>query len=120
MIDKIKRIAIAIQGLRLPSLFLGLFSLTALIVIILFFPSNQANRLIIPSIVGLLWGMGTYLFVVTFRSAPTEPTRSLSFFGKIKYALTRAWYWLISVILILGVIWTIVITIRMVSIWLRG
>jgi len=120
MIDKIKRLAIAIQVFRLPSLLLGLISLTALIIIILFFPSDQDTRLIIPLIVGLLWGTGIYLFIVTFRSAPKEPSRPLSLFGKMKYAVTRAWYWLISMILIFGAVWTIIITIRMVSIWLKG
>jgi len=119
MINKIKRVAIAIQVFRLPSLLLGLISLTALIIIILFFPSDQDTRLIIPCIVGLLWGTGIYLFIVTFRSAPKEPSRPLSLFGKMKYAFTRAWYWLISVILIFGAVWTIVITIRMFSILLK-
>ena len=120
MIDKMMRAAIAIQILRLPSLLLGLISLTGLIIIILFFPSDQDTRLIIPCIVGLLWGMGTYLFIITFGSIPTEPSKSLRFFDKMKYALARAWYWLISLILIFGAVWTIVITIRMVSILLKN
>jgi hypothetical protein len=88
-------------------------------VIILFFPSDQDTRLIIPSIVGFLWGTGTYAFIVTFRSAPNIPSRPLGFIGKIKHAFTRAWYWFISLILLLGTVAIIVITIRMISIWLR-
>jgi hypothetical protein len=119
MIYKFKRIAVAIQVLRLPCLSLGLISLAALIVIILFFPSDQDTRLIIPSIVGFLWGMGTYSFIVTFRSAPDNPSRPLSIFGKIKHAYTRAWYWFISLTLLFGTVSIIIITIRMILIWLR-
>jgi hypothetical protein len=120
MIEKFKRMAVAIQVLRLPSLTVGLICLALLVVIILFFPSDQDNRLIIPSIVGFLWGMGTYTFIVTFRSAPNNPSKPLSLLGKIKFTFTRAWYWLISVILLFGTVALIVITIRMVSILLKG
>lgn len=119
MIDKFKRMAVAIQVLRLPCLSLGLISLTSLAVIILFFPSDQDTRLIIPSIVGFLWGIGTYAFIVTFRSAPNNPSRTLGLIGKIKHAITRVWYWLISLILIFGTVAIIIITIRMISIWLK-
>lgn len=120
MIDKFKRMAVAIQVFRLPSLSVGLICLAALVVIIIFFPSDQDARLIIPSVVGFLWGIGTYSFIVTFRSAPNNPSRPLSLIGKIKHAFTRAWYWFISLILLLGTAAVIVITIRMISIWLRG
>ena len=120
MIDKFKRIALAIQALRLPFLLIGLISLTSLVVIILFFPSDQENRLLIPSMVGFLWGMGIYAFILTFRSAPDNPSRPLSLLGKITLTVTRAWYWLIGVILLIGTIAMIVITIRMTSIWLRN
>jgi hypothetical protein len=66
MIDSLKRAAQAIQVLRLPSLIIGLISLVLLAVTILFFTSDQGDRYIIPSIIGLLWGMATYSFIVTF------------------------------------------------------
>jgi hypothetical protein len=119
MIDPLKRIAVAIQWLRLPSLTLGLICLTSLAVMILFFPSDHDARWIIPCMVGFLWGAGTYLFIDTFRSAPDKPSRPLGLLGKMKYAFTRAWYWLISMILIIGTIAAIVTTVRMVSIWMR-
>jgi len=119
MIKKLKRMAVAIQLLRLPSLLLGLISLTSLIVIIFFSPSGQDTHLIIPCIVGSIWGIGIYSFIITFQSVPKERSMPLSLFGKMKYAFTRAWYWLIGIIFIFGAIWTIVMTIRMISILVK-
>ena len=119
MIDKFKRIAQAIQVLRLPSLMLGLISLASLVATIFIFASDQGDRYIIPCIIGLLWGMATYSFIVTFRALPDKPNVSPRFFGKLKHAITRVWYGLISLIFIGATVAIFVITIRMILIWLR-
>ena len=119
MIDKFKRVAQAIQMLRLPSLWIGLISLTSLVVNVLFFAPDQGSRFIIPCIVGLLWGMSTYAFIVTFRAVPEKPIAPLKFFGKLKHTMTRAWYGLISVIVLGATLATVAVTIRMISIWFR-
>ncbi len=73
MIDKLKRLALSIQVLRLPSLSVGLISLISLVVVILFFASEQDTLFLIPCIVGFLWGMSAYTFIVTFRAVPENP-----------------------------------------------
>jgi hypothetical protein len=119
MIDKLKRLALSIQVLRLPSLSVGFISLISLVVIILFFESEQDALFVIPCIVGFLWGISAYTFIVTFRAVPQKPSTQLRFFGKLKYAITRIWYWLLSVVFLGATVALIVVTIRMVSIWLR-
>jgi hypothetical protein len=119
MIDGLKRMAQAIQVLRLPSLVLGLISLASLVATVFFFTSDQGDRYIIPSIIGLLWGMATYSFIVTFRALPDKPNTSPRFFGKLKHAVARVWYGLISLIFIGAAVTVLVITIRMILIWLR-
>lgn len=119
MIDYFKRVAQAIQMLRLPSLWVGLISLASLVVMVLFGPSDKGSLLIIPCIVGWLWGMSAYAFIVTFRAVPEKPTAPLKFFGKLKHAMTRTWYGLISVIVLGATLAMIVITVRMISIWFR-
>ena len=120
MIDTFKRMAQAIQVLRLPSLGVGLTSLASLAVIVLFFAGGQADRLIIPFSVGLLWGLSTYSFIVTFRAVPDKPDTPLRFFSRVTYTITRLWYGVVSLFFLGASAAILVVTIRMVSIWLRG
>lgn len=120
MIDTLKRIAQAIHVLRLPSLGVGLISLTSLVAIVLFFSAGQGDRFIIPFSVSLLWGLSTYSFIVTFRAVPDKPSGSLSFFSKLKHTIARLWYGLVSLFFIGATVALLVVTIRMVSIWLRS
>ena len=119
MIDKLKRLALSIQVLRLPSLSVGLISLISLVVVILFFEFEQDTLFVIPCIVGFLWGMSTYSFIVTFRSIPQEPSTPLRLYGKLKHTITRVWYWLLSVVFLGATAAIFVVTIRMISIWFR-
>jgi hypothetical protein len=109
----------AIQALCLPSLWIGLASLASLAVVLLLFAAEQDARYLIPCMVGLFWGLGTYSFIVTFRAVPGKPKTPLRRLGKLKYIITRLWYGLIAVIFIGGTAAILVITIRMVLIWLR-
>ncbi|MBR9987131.1 MAG: hypothetical protein KFF68_14615 [Desulfosarcina sp.] len=119
MIDKLKRMAQAIQVLRLPSLGIGLISLASLVVIVLFFAAEKGDRFIIPFSVSLLWGLSTYSFIVTFRAVPDKPNAPLKCFRKLKHAITRLWYGLVSLFFLGATLAIIVVTIRMVAIWLR-
>ena len=119
MIDRLKRMAQAIQVLRLPSLWVGLISLGSLVVILLFFAAGQGDRFIIPFSVSFLWGLSTYSFIVTFRAVPDKPNASLRFFGKLKHSISRAWYGLVSLFFLGATAAILVVTIRMVLIWLR-
>lgn len=120
MIDKLQRIAKAIQILRLPSLFVGATALALLVVIILVLAPPQGDRLVIPCIVGLLWGLSMYVFIVTFGTVPERPGPELTFFSKLKQKFVRTWYGLIGLFFIGATIAIIIITIRMVLIWLRS
>lgn len=119
MIDTLKRMAQAIQMLRLPSLGVGLISLASLLVIVLFFAGGQGDRFIIPFSVGWLWGLSTYSFIVTFRAVPDKPNAPLKFFGKLKHTVTRLWYGVVGLFFLGATAAMLVVTIRMVSIWLR-
>ena len=119
MINKLQRIAQAIQMLRLPSISVGLISLASMVVIIFISESTEGDRFIIPCFVGLLWAMSTYSFIVTFRSVPEKASKTLRFFSKLKHNIYRGWYWFISVVFLGTTVAVILLTYRMVSIWLR-
>ena len=119
MIDRLQRIARAIQFLRLPIVAFGLLSLASLVVILLTSVSHDGDRFLIPSSVGVLWALGTYSFIETFRLVPEKADKSLGFFARLKRRFSRAWYWLVSMIFIGTTLIAIYLTSRLVSIWLQ-
>ena len=119
MIDKLQRIAQAIQILRLPSIAVGLISLASMVVIMFISKSHESDRFLLPSIVGLLWAISTYSFLVTFRSVPEKANKSLKFFSKLKRIIYRGWYWFLGVVFLGTTVAVMFVTYRMVSIWLR-
>lgn len=118
MIDKLQGIAKAIQILRLPSIAVGLISLASMVAIIFISKSHESDRFLIPSIVVLLWAISTYTFIVTFHSVPKKVNKSMKFFSKLKRNINRSWYWFIGVVFVGTTIAVMVLTFRMVSIWL--
>ena len=118
MIDKLQGIAQAIQILRLPSIAVGLISLASMVAIIFISKSHESDLFLIPSIVGLLWAISTYSFIVTFRSVPKKANKSLKFFSKLKRNINRGWYWFIGVVFLGTTVAVMFVTFRMVSIWL--
>ena len=120
MIDKLQRISQATQILRLPSIAVGLISLASMVVIMFISESQESDRFLIPSIVGLLWAISTYSFIVTFRSVPEKANKSLKFFSKLKRIINRGWYWFIGVVFLGTTVAIMFVTFRMVSIWLES
>jgi len=119
MIDKLQGFAQTIQILRLPSIAVGLISLASMVVIMFISKSPESDRFLIPSIVGLLWAISTYSFIVTFRSVPEKSNISLKFFSKLKRNINRGWYWFIGIVFLGTTVAVMFATYRLVSIWLR-
>ena len=118
MIDKLQGIAKAIQILRLPSIAVGLISLASMVAIIFISKSHESDRFLIPSIVVLLWAISTYTFIVNFRSVPKKANKSMKFFSKLKRYINRSWHWFIGVVFVGTTIAVMVLSFRMVSIWI--
>lgn len=119
MIDKLQKIAGRLQFLRLPALVLGLVSLAAMILIILSSKSHKEDYYLIPSIVGLLWSVATYSFLVNFSSVPEKGDSTWKFFARAKRSAIRAGYWLMGALFILTTLGALFVSYRMITIWLR-
>ncbi|MGB3212854.1 MAG: hypothetical protein WBB19_19290 [Desulforhopalus sp.] len=119
MIDKLQRIAETLQFLRLPSITVGAFCLGTMITVVLISDVRESDRFLIPSVIGLLWAMSTYAFIVTFRSVPEKPDRSYRFFRKLRRRINRGWYYFIGGIFLTTTVAAIIVTLRIFSIWLR-
>lgn len=120
MIDNLQRLAQRIQLLRLPSAVVAAAGLASLVVSVLFLEPDQGDPFIIPGFVGLLWGMSTYSFIVAFRSAPGKNDNPIGVFRKLVHRLHRFWYGFISVVFLVTTAAVIVVTVRMISIWLNA
>jgi hypothetical protein len=119
MIDKLQSIAGRLQFLRLPAVALGLVSLAAMIFTIVSSKSHEEDYYLIPSIVGLLWSMASYSFLVNFSSVPEKGDSSWKLFARLKRRAVRAGYWLLAALFLLTTLSALFISYRMITIWLR-
>ena len=119
MIDKFRRVSQSIQILRLPVIGIGFTCLAMTMFIVLSTDRNFGEEFLIPSVVGILWAMSTYAFIVTFRSVPEKADNSLGLFGRLGRYVHRGWYWVISVVFVVTTIAAIYFTNSVISVWLR-
>ena len=118
MIDSFRRVARRIQILRLPSIVVGLVCLTSIVVILVASGSRAEDRMLMPSFVGLLWATSLYSFIESFCWAPERLVEKQGFIRDLKYRIRRGWYWIRGFIFLASTAIALVITSRMVSIWL--
>ena len=71
-----------------------------------------------PSFVGLLWATSLYSFIESFRSAPERASEKQGLILRFKHSIRRGWYWFKGLIFLTSTAVALVITSRMVSIWL--
>lgn len=119
MIDSFRKLAVAIQFLRLPAVVIGLVSLAVMIKIFATSKSHEEDFYLIPSVVGMLWSITTYNFLVNFRSVPAKTDPAWKFVKRIKQKAVRTGYWIIGVVFIATTLVMIFLTYRMILIWLK-
>ena len=119
MIDKLQRVAGRLQFLRLPAMVLGLVSLAAMITIIVSSKSHEDDYYLMPSVVGLLWSMASYSFLVNFCSVPEKSDSSWKLVARLKRSAVRAGYWLLTVLFFLTTLGALFVSYRLIAIWLR-
>jgi len=119
MIDKFQRIAQAIQILRLPLIVVGVICLASMVIIVLSPSSAAANQFLMLSFVGLVWAATTFSFIATFHTIPEKADKSLKFISRLKRRLSRGWYWFISLVFLGTTTTALILTGRLMSIWLK-
>ena len=119
MIDMLKKIADAVQFLRLPSVVLGLICFIVISTILVGSEPHEEEFLAIPSAVGLLWAIFTYSFLVYFRAVPEKAHRSWKFVKRLKRRMVRTGYWIMGVVFVAITIGAIFVSYRMIAIWFR-
>jgi branched-subunit amino acid permease len=119
MIDTLGKIARALSILRLPTIAVGLACAGALVIIIFTSQSHEEDRYLIPSLVGVVWAIATYIFLGSFSAVPPKPTTSWSFFRRVRRHVVRAWYGVLAIVYFTTSGFALWITSRLLSIWIR-
>jgi hypothetical protein len=93
--------------------------LIAITTILIGSKSHEKEYFAIPSAVGLLWSITTYSFLVYFHAVPEKADQSWKFVKRLKRRIVRAGYWIMGVVFIATTIGAILVSYRMIAIWLR-
>ena len=120
MIDKFQRVAESLQFLRIPAIVLGFLFLSVIAAVLIGLGSDEMNQLLEPCFIGLIWALATYSFVETFETIPAQADRVDSFLVRIRRKISRAWYWLIALVFVGTTVFALILSSRLLSIWLRG
>ncbi|GMR05440.1 MAG: hypothetical protein BMS9Abin25_0015 [Gammaproteobacteria bacterium] len=119
MIDKLQKVAHAIQILRIPSIVVGVGGLAAIAMVLFILEPEEGQRYLIPGIVSLFWGVSAYSFITGFRSVPAKADKSFGLFSRLMRNIHRGGYWLIGVFFLGTTAFVIILTAIMIFIWLK-
>jgi hypothetical protein len=120
MIDRLTVIARSARRLAAPALAIALLCFGYAIFIAFTATSAEGDRYLFPSILGFLWMLSIYAFVETFRNVPQRPEADLGLFARAKRKLIRFWYWIIGLVLLASSVAVVVLTVRVLSVWVRN
>ena len=118
MLDKLQRIAAAVSFLRVPSIIVGAACLISILVLLAASESREQDRWLMPGFVGLLWSLCAFTFIETFRHVPPKADARSGVYGRLARGLRRAGYWMTSVMLLVATVLAIILTSRLIAIWL--
>jgi len=120
MIDLLRAIAGSARRLAAPALVMALLCFVYGTFIAFTSTSAEGDRYLFPSILGFLWMLSIYAFIETFRDVPQRPEAGVGLFARVKRKLIRSWYWLIALILLASSAAVVLLTVRVLSIWVRN
>ncbi len=120
LLDTIQRTAAAVQGFKRPALVLALLFLLAVLYIVLSSQSHAGDRYLIPCIIGLLWSLSAYAFIINFRSLPPPAEQGAAVLSRLKRRLQRIWYGLLALLFSTATIAVLIVSYRLLATWLRG
>lgn len=117
MIDCLKKLASKIWPLRFVAIGGGVVFVIATAGIIFSSNSREEDRYLIPSVVGLLWSLSTYAFIITFQSVPDKTSKAHGFWRRLKRSIHRIWFWLLAIVCAAATVAGVFLTFRLISIW---
>jgi hypothetical protein len=119
MIDTLRRVGLKLRILRVPAILVGSICLAAIVGVLLTSTSHAGDRLLMPAFVGLLWATSVWTFIEIFSAVPERAGSELGLYGKLKRHVHRAWFWVLGLVLAVAIGTALLLTGRLVTIWLR-
>ena len=120
MIDGLSLIAVKIKWAKPLINTILLISLCIFVFIIFGSTSFAADdTYLIPSLMALIWSLLACSFLYTFPYVPCKSTKNDSFINRFKIKLLRGYYYLLAVISGLASFTVLLLSFRMITIWLR-
>lgn len=117
MIDTLQRIARRLRPLRHVALILAFACLAALLVIVFGLPAaSDANRFLVPALVGFIWSLSAYGFIDTFQSVPARMDRAGGWMARAGRSLVRAWFWCLAALLGGSTLAALFLTYRLIAV----
>ena len=118
MLDRFHRVALSTQFLLLPAIVIGFVCVAMVLYAIFSGQTSEESPFLMPGLVGALWAMVTYAFLVTFRVIPEPANRYQRFVRRMFTNLRRGWYWLLAWICIGTTLLVVILTYRMLALWI--
>lgn len=120
LLNTIQCSAAALQWLKKPALVLALLFLLAISYIVFTSQSHEGDRYLVPCIIGLLWSLSAFAFITNFCSVPPPAEADAPFFSRIKQRLHRFWYGLLAFLFLAATVAVMVVSYRLLTVWLRS
>jgi uncharacterized membrane protein len=119
LIDTLQKFATRMQPIRLPLLLLSGFFLVVLLYLIVTSTTHSGDLFLVPAIIGLLWSLSGYAFILNFRSVPRWSEGARGFFKRLKLRLLRFWYWLLAALFLGTTLALLLISLRLIRVWMQ-
>jgi hypothetical protein len=119
LIDTLQKFAVRLQPVRLALLVLSGFSFVALLFILITSTTHSGDRFLVPAILGLLWSLSGYAFILNFRSVPRRDYGTGGFIKRLKLRLLRLWYWVLALLFFGTTLALLLFSIRLLRIWIQ-
>jgi hypothetical protein len=100
-------------------LLLSGFFFVALLYIVITSNTHRGDLFLVPAIIGLLWSLSGYAFILNFRSVPCWSEEARGLFKRLKLRLLRFWYWLLASLFLATTLALLLISIRLIRVWMQ-
>lgn len=115
MIDRLQAVAAKIRPLQYVAAGTGLFFLGAVVFFVL--SAGVGDKYLIPSLVGLLWSVSAYNFILIFRFVPERADPAEKRRERVKDVLRRGSYWLVTLLFAGTTLAVVVASSKLLTVW---
>ncbi len=77
------------------------------------------DRYLVPLLLGLLWSLSAWSFVLNFKTVPDPAAAAVGVFERLQRRLQRVWCWLLALLFAATTGALLVLSFRVLAIWYR-